>query len=210
MHIEDAVKQQHIVALGLGLLAWGILLLHVCGVQVHQRAVLVLLQGLDLLFVFVDGEIVALGVFQQHELFGTLEEFLVGEHAVLHEGPDVVPFLLEIGAVVLEHLLQLVRHLFGDVGGNLLHVGIALQVAAAHVQRNVRRVDDAVQQHQELGHYTLHVVGDEDLVAVELDLVLLHLDALLGLREIEDAGQLERVFDVDVDVEQRLVEAVWV
>ena len=67
-----------------------------------------------------------------------------------------------------------------------------------------------MQQHQELWHDALHIVGDEDLVAVELDFVLLHLDALLGLREIEDAGQLERVFDVDVDVEQRLVEAVWV
>ena len=49
------------------------------------------------------------------------------------------------------------------------------------------------------------MVGDEHLVAVELNLVLLQFDAGLDLGEVEDTRQVEGVVHVQVNPEQRLV-----
>ena len=51
---------------------------------------------------------------------------------------EVIPLLLEFLTVLLEDRVQAVCHLLGDVGRNLLHVAVALQVAAAHVQWDIR------------------------------------------------------------------------
>ena len=89
---------------------------------------------------------------------------------------EVVPFFFILLAVFLEDAVEAVGHFLGDVGGNLLHVGIALQIAAADVERDVGRVDDAMEQCEELGHDAVDLVGDEDLVAVELYLTFLQVD----------------------------------
>ena len=80
-----------------------------------------------------------------------------------------------------------------------------MQVAARHVERDVGRIDHAVQQRQIFGYYAVDLVGDEDLVAVKLYLVLLNLEVVAYLGEIEYSRQVERIVDVHVDVEQRIV-----
>ena len=183
----------------------GVLLLLVRGVEVDELVVLVLLRRLDQLAVLVEGEVLALRVLHQGELLGAVVESLFGEDAVVDEELQVVPLLLVLLAVLREDGLQAVGHFLRDVRRDLLHLAVALEIASADVQRDVWRVDHAVQQRQELGHDALHLVGHEDLVAVELDLVLLQFDVRLDLREVEDSREVERVVDVQVDPEQRLV-----
>ena len=129
-----------------------------------------LLDGLEELLHRAAG---ALGVLVQGKLAGALEELLVHQHPVLGEDLDVLPLRFEVGPVILEHLGELVADLLGDVGGDFLDVGVLLQIGAGDVERNVRGVDHAVQQRQEVRHDVLDVVGDEHLVAVEVDLVAL-------------------------------------
>ena len=62
-----------------------------------------------------------------------------------------------------------------------------------------------MQQGEELWHDAFYLIGYEDLVAVELDFVLLQFDVRLDLREIEDTREVERIVDVQVDPEQGLV-----
>ena len=57
--------------------------------------------------------------------------------------------------------------------GDLLDLGIALQVGAGYVQRDVGGVQYAVQQSEVLGDDALDLFGNEDLVGIELDLIAL-------------------------------------
>ncbi len=163
---------------------------------------LVVLDDVDILF---GREVLVVGGLQQHEILRLLGEFLVGEDAVLNEDLQIVPLLLVIGTHGGEQLLQTVGHLAGYVARDLFDVGVALQVAARHVERDVGRIDHAVQQRQIFGYYAVDLVGDEDLVAVKLYLVLLNLEIVVYLGEIEYSRQVERIVDVHVDVEQRIV-----
>ena len=61
-----------------------------------------------------------------------------------------------------------------------------------------------MQQRQELGHDAFDRIGHEHLVRIELDLVLLYLEVVPYLREIENACQIERIVDVQVNIEQRV------
>ena len=206
MGCQHAVHQQHIVALLLRLGDIGVLLLGVVGIEVDDVLVLVGLQGLDFIAVVVQTEELSLGVFQQSELQCTFTELLVGQHAVLHKNLDVVPLVLKVLAVVLEHLFQLVGHLLAYMTRNLLHVAVALQVAAAHVQGDIGAVEHAVQQHQVVGHHALHAVGHEHLVAVQLNLVARRVDGLAHLGEIENTRQVEGVVHIEVNLEQGILE----
>ena len=123
----------------------------------------------------------------------------------MDEELQAVPLLFEGLTVVLEDLLQAIGHLLGDVRGNLLHVLVALQVGAGDVERDVGRIEHAVQQGEELGDDALHGVGDEHLVAVEPDLVALQIHVAFDAREVEDTGQVEGIIHVEVDPEERLV-----
>ena len=109
-------------------------------------------------------------------------------------------------AVFLEHGVQFVRDLLGDVAADFLHIGILLQVRTAYVQGDVRRVNDPVEQRQEIGDDVLYVVRNEDLVRVEVNLVTSQFHFLLQLREVEDSSQVEREVHVQVDVEERIFE----
>ena len=62
-----------------------------------------------------------------------------------------------------------------------------------------------MQQRQVLRHDALDLIRHIDLVRIELDLVLLDLEVVVNLREVEDARQVERIVDIEVDREQRLV-----
>lgn len=101
--------------------------------------------------------------------------------------------------------MQAVGYFLGDVGGDFLHVRIALQVRARHVQRYVWRVNDTVQQSQEVGDDAFHRVGHVHLVAVELYFIPLQLDVALDLREIQYPCQVERVIHIQVYPKERFV-----
>ena len=63
-----------------------------------------------------------------------------------------------------------------------------------------------MQQGQVLGHNVRNLVGNKDLIAVQLNLVAVHIEVVLDLREIEYTRQVEGIIDIQVDVEQRLIE----
>ena len=62
-----------------------------------------------------------------------------------------------------------------------------------------------MQQGQKVRHDVVHAVGDEHLVAVELNLVLADFHLILDLREIEDTRQVEGIVHVQVNVEERVL-----
>ena len=62
-----------------------------------------------------------------------------------------------------------------------------------------------MQQCEVLGNDALDLVGDENLIAVELNLVLLNLEVVAQLREVEYSRKVERIVDIHVDIEQRLL-----
>ena len=203
--VELSVHDEDVVAAILGRLDVAVLLVRVGGVEVDDAAFLIGLLGGDQLAILLEGVIGAVDVLEQGKLRGAVVELLVAEHAVLDEELQAVPLLFEGLAVVLEDLLQAIGHLLGDVRGDLLHVLVALQVGAGDVERDVGRVEHAVQQGEELGYDALHGVGDEHLVAVEPDLVALQIHVAFDAREVEDTGQVEGIIHVEVDPEERLV-----
>src|SRR5690606_25609472 len=152
--------------------------------------------------VFVKGEIFFLYVLQQSKFLGAVVEFLIADHTILHEDADVIPLLLKFRAFLAEHILKLVGHFLRDMLADLLDIGVALQVTARVVQRNVRRVQHAVQQHQKIRYNIFNLIGDEDLATVELYFVLVKLEVVLNLREVQDTCQRERIVDVEVNPEQ--------
>ena len=110
----------------------------------------------------------------------------------------------------MEHFGQLIRNFFRDVRRNLLHIGIALQVGTGYVEGNVRRVNNPVQQSQELRHNFLYAVGNEDLVAVQVDFIALHLHVFFDFRKVQDPCKMERIVYVQMDVKQRRIKGAWV
>ena len=62
-----------------------------------------------------------------------------------------------------------------------------------------------MEQCQIVRYYGLHRVSHEHLVAEELDFVAADFHLVLDFREVEDAGEGERVVHVEVDVEERLL-----
>ena len=203
--VQLTVHQQHVVPLGLGRFEERVLLHGIVHIEEDDRLVLVGLVLLHLLQILRRREILALDVLPEHELLRLLGELLVGEDAVFDEYFQIVPLRLVVRAHGVEQLLQTVGDLAGDVARNLLHVGVALQVAPRHVERNVGRVDHAVQQRQVFRHDALDLIRHIHLIRIELNLVLLYLEVVVDLREIEDARQVERIVDIQVDREQRLV-----
>ena len=96
------------------------------------------------------------------------------------------------------------------MGGNFLNVGVALEVTARYVEGNVGRIQNSVQECKELRHNTFYAVGNEHLIAVELNLVFLDFEVCAYFGEIEYAGEVERVVDIEVDVEQRFLKSARV
>ena len=205
MTVELAVHRQHVVPFAASRLDECVLRDRIGRIQADHVAVTVRLVFLDQRIVLGEREILAVGILHEREVGGLLGELFVGDDAVLDENLQIVPLFLELVAVLREQLAQPVGYLAGDVARNLLDVRVALQIAARHVQRDVGRVDHAVQQRQELGHDAFDRIGHEHLVRIELDLVLLYLEVVPYLREIENACQIERIVDVQVNIEQRVL-----
>ena len=60
-----------------------------------------------------------------------------------------------------------------------------------------------MEQHHELGNYAFYLIGDENLVAIELDAVATEL-VVLDLWEVEDTCQMEWEINVKMNPEQRI------
>ena len=90
-------------------------------------------------------EVLAIYVGKEREILCTVVEIGLRKHTVVHEKLQVVPLLFVFLAVLFEYSVQAVSHFLGDVSRYFLHVGIALQVAAAYVQRYIRRVYDTME-----------------------------------------------------------------
>ena len=203
--IELAVEEEHVVAFCACCLDVAPLCLAVVAVEAYEVTVLVGLVFLDGSLVFLVGVAFAVDVAEQGKLFGLVVEVGLAEDTVVDEEFEVVPLLLEVFAVLAEDGLQAVSHLLGDVLRNLLDVAVALQVGAADVEGNVRTVDDAVEQGKEVRDNVLHAVGDEHLVAEELDLVAVNVDVALDFREVEHTGEVEGVVDIQMNPEEGIV-----
>ena len=202
--VELSVHNQHVIAFGLGRFEERIFLYGIVHIEENDRTVLVGLVTFDDLLVLFGGEILALGRLPQHETLCLLGELFVGDNAVFDEDLQIVPFLFVVRTHRREELLQAIGHLAGDVVRNLLDIRIALQVAARYVQRNIRRVDHAVQQGEVFRYDPLDLVGHIHLIGVELDLVFLNFEVVPNLREVEDTRQVERIIDIQMNREERL------
>ena len=144
MAIELAIHLKDVVALSLGSLNKGVLTLNIVNIEGDSEAILIGLRLLNLLDILRGGVIFTLDALEEHEVSGLLGELLVGEDAVLDEDFEVVPLLLVVLAHGIKELLKAVGNLAGDVARNLLHIGVALQVATRHIEWDVGRVDDAM------------------------------------------------------------------
>ena len=113
VRVEEAGHQQHIVSFLLRVGDIDVLVVGVGSVQHDNISVFVSLQRTHHIAVFFNCKILALSVFQQVEILDFVVEFFVCQGAVFEEDAQVVPFLLELLAVLLEHLLQLLGHLLG-------------------------------------------------------------------------------------------------
>jgi len=205
MCIKLSVKHKHVITLFCSFSHIGMLGNRVSCIEVHQRLVLVGLVFLDDLVILLEGEVLACSIFIKSNLRYLFKEFLLGDHAVLDEQFKVIPFLFKSFPVLLEDVCQAVGHFLCDMPAYFLDVGIALQIAPGNVQRDIRGIYHSVQQCQEVRDNAFHRVSHEYLVAVQLYLVFLNFEVVPDLREVEDPGQFERIIDVQVDVEERLL-----
>ena len=166
---------------------------------------LVLMLFLGSFQVLAHGEILAFQVLVDDIILHLLGELFVLDAAELDKWINVIPVFLIAFTVCLAHTGQLVCHLLGNVIGNLPDKTIILQGRSGNVQRQVRTVDNALEQHQEFRNDFLNVICDEDLIVVELDGtfngLILHVDP----REIEDTLEVEGIVHVQMDPEERLL-----
>jgi len=142
---QDVIQHQHVIPLCAGRLHKGVLLLGMVRIQIDQVLVLVGLLLFNQLFILLRSEIFPFSVLEEEEGFCPLEKFLIGQHPILDKNLQVIPFLFELLTLILVNLLQTVSDLFGDVRADLFHIGIALQVRAGDIQRNVGRVEHPMQ-----------------------------------------------------------------
>ena len=149
--------------------------------------------------------ILAVQILEQDVVRHPLAELLILEAAVLDERADIVPVFVIIVLVGFAHAGELVRNLLRDVVRDLLRKAVVLQCGSRYVQRQVRAVQHALEQHEIFRNDLLDIVGDEDLIVVQLDHAFRRLVFQVDLREIQDALEVERIIHVQVDPEQGLL-----
>ena len=84
-------------------------------------------------------------------------------------------------------------------------IGVVLQVGAGYVQRNVWRIDNAMQQSEEFRNYSFDRIRYKNLVAVKLDFIFLNLEIIFQFGEIENPRQVKRIINIQVNVEERFI-----
>ena len=121
---------------------------------------------------------------------------------------NVVPVGFILFALGVEQAVELVRHFFCDVGGQLLDIAVILQEGAAHVQGQVGAVDHALEQHQKFGNDLFDVVRHEHLAVEQLDFALLAAKVPLDPGEIQNALEVEGIIHVEMHPEQGILKGV--
>ena len=178
----------------------------IVGIEDYHVAVFVHLVLTHFVLVLIERSILAVKVLIECKCSGFLIELLVCQHTKLDEHLDVVPFLGKLVLVRFVQFREFICHFLGDVTADFLDVIVGLQITTADIQRDIRTVNDTVQQGQILGDDVLHFVGHIDLIAVELNLIAVHVEVGLDFREIEDTGEVERIVHIQMNMEERFFE----
>ena len=118
------------------------------------------------------------------EPVGLLPEFVIRHHAIFHKQAKALPFFLESITIIIKNLFQFIGYFLGDMAIDLPYVWISLQVTPANIQRNIRRIDHALQQHQKFRNDVFYFICYKDLVTVELYFIFLNFVALFYFWEI--------------------------
>jgi hypothetical protein len=174
----------------------------------HVDGVLALLHALD-----VVGEghaLVGMGGGKAIELGQAVAVGVVFADAFLEHCAEFVPeglvLGLVVGAVAVGQRLQHAQHALGAAVADRLDVAAFLQQLAADVQRQVGRVDHALDEAQVHRHQRLGVVHDEHALDIQLHAAALvavpQVERRLG-RDVEQLGVLAAALDPVVGVGQR-------
>src|ERR1044072_6328183 len=92
------------------------------------------------------------------KLIRFLQELVVGHHAIFHKKPKTFPLLLEFRSFFIKYFFELIRYFFRDMVVYFFNVGIALQIAPAHIQWYVRAINYAMQKHLKFWNDILNLV----------------------------------------------------
>ena len=203
MLIQLTIQHHYVITLLFCSLDVGVLLHLVGGVEIDQITIHVGLLAFYQCAVLIKRIVAVVDVAEEEELLRRFEELLVGQHAIFDEDLDVIPFPFISLAIFFEHLVKLLCHLLRDIARDLLHLLVGLQITAAYIQRYVGRIDNSLHDGHELRHYTLHLVGDEHLIAIQLDAILLDVDVVVDLRKVEDTRQIEGIVHIQMNPEHR-------
>ena len=117
-----------------------------------------------MLHILLRGVVFALDRLPEHKVLRLLGKLLIGKYTILDKYLEVVPLALVVGAQGVEELLEAVGNLACDVARYLLDIRVALKVATRHIERDVGRVDNTVQQHQVLRHDARNLIGNKYLI----------------------------------------------
>ena len=74
-----------------------------------------------------ESHIFVIKILVKHRILHLLTEFLILQAAELNEWADVIPIFLIILTVCLEHSVQLVSNLLGNIISNFIHESVILQ-----------------------------------------------------------------------------------
>ncbi len=118
------------------------------------------------------------------EPVGLFPEFVIRHHAIFHKQAKALPFFLESGTIIIKYFFQFIGYFLGDVAIDLPYIWITLQVTPANIQRNIRRINYALQQHQKFRNNVFYFICYKNLVTVKLDLIFLNFVALFYFREV--------------------------
>src|SRR5690606_9910717 len=99
----------------------------------------------------------------------------VRHHTVLHKHRQTFPFFFKIFSFIIKKGFQLISNLFGNMGVYLSYIWISLQIASAYVERNIRAIDNTLEEHQELRDNILHFIRYKHLITVQLYFIFLNL-----------------------------------
>ena len=81
---------------------------------------------------------------EKGEFLRFLIEILLSKHAVIDKYFQIIPLLFKLFAVVLENRLQAIGNFLCDIGRNLLHIRVALQIRTGYIQWNIRRINNSM------------------------------------------------------------------
>ncbi len=61
-----------------------------------------------------------------------------------------------------------------------------------------------MQQGQVIGNNIFHLIGNKNLIAVQLNFIALQLNIVFDFREIQNTCKIERIINIQMDMEQRV------